>query len=305
MEARDRQFLDKMWSKAEEKEENEKLAETIVCNNMDAAESASGKFGHSRFGNSKYACRMPELEKPQQRTAVDSERVFAALAENGTGMTGFFRDMFRGIGMRQIYAGMADVLCISFAVTFCVLYLLMQSTRSLGVSMDAAVFGGSPLLYVCLFLLFWVKDAQSGVYGLQMSCKYTFFHILAARMFAASVLGMGCNGLYVLVLILRYQADGLRLGAISFSALACFSVLLMAGIEKGRRFGWAAAVCGGWAAVNLTAFFCFADAYGELLGRIPVYVFLAGGAGCAALYFRQLLFMTTLGFRKEYSDASN
>lgn len=256
METGGREFLEKMWEKAEKQEESEKLAEVIV----------------------------------------DGEK---------RNMVIFFHDLFRGIGIGQIYIGMADVLCISLAITCGLLYLLTQSARSLGISMDMVVFAGSPLLYGCIFLLFWMKDAQSDVYGLQMSCRYTFFHVLAARMFAASLLGMGCNGLYVLVLILRYQADGLRLGAISFSGLTCFSVLLMTGIEKGRHFGWAVAVCIGWMVINLAAFFNFTYAYVELLRRIPVYLFLTVGAVGVVLYFRQLLFMTTLKFRKEYSDASN
>ena len=289
MEARDREFLEKMWSKAEVREESEKLAEAILSREKS----------------------MLLIRNEEPSNVPVKHGVFRAKASNKTdsaeplSMTAFLKDMFRGIGIGQVYAGMADVLCISFAVTVCLLYLLTQGARSQGVSMDMAVFSGSPLLYGCIFLLFWMKDAQSDVYGLQMSCKYTFFHVLAARMLAASLLGMGCNGLYVLVLILRYQADGLRLGAISFSALACFSVLLMTGIEKGRHFGWAAAVCVGWVSVNLAAFFNFTYAYGELLGRIPVYLFLAVGAGAAILYFRQLLFMTTLTFRKEYTDASN
>lgn len=267
MEEWDRQFLEKMWEKAAAKQEIEKLAEAVVR------------------GEEKRAA----LRKKGERA----------------GMAGFLRDIFRGIGIRQIYAGMADVLCISFTVTICLLCLLMQSIGVLGIRAEAAAFVGSPLLYGCIFLLFWMKDAQSDVYGLQMSCKYTFFHLLAARMFAASLLGMGCNGLYVLVLFLRYQADGLRLAAISFSALTCFSLLLTVGLEKGRRFGWAAAACGGWAAVNLAVFFQFPEGYGALLQRIPAYLFLAVGAAGTALYLRQLVFITTLKFRKEYSDAAD
>lgn len=311
MEERDRQFLEKMWAKAEAKEESRKLAESLVRREGDAAMPAK-----PLVRGEKGAIMPAEALARREEDAIMSAEALvrrreaarrAAPLESGRcpGMAVFFRDMFRGIGIRQIYGGMADVLCISAAVTGLLLYLLTQSVGGLGISADAAVFCGSPLLYGCIFLLFWMKDAQSDVYGLEMSCKYTFFHLLAARMFAASLLGMGCNGLYVLVLILRYRADGLRLAAVSFSALACFSLLLTAGLEKGKRFGWAAAVCGGWVTVNLTAFFRFPNGYGALLERIPAYLFLAGGAAGTALYLRQLLLMTTLKFRKEYSDAAN
>lgn len=276
MEVQDRDFLAGMWAKAETKEENVKLAEKIIREKDMSAEFAENIKGSGNIEKTGHTV-----------TAV------------------FFLEMIRGIGIRQVYAGMADVLCIAFAGTGFLLYLLMRCVTGLGVSMDIAVFCGSPLLYGCIFLLFWIKDKQNAIYGLQMSFKYTFFHVLAVRMLAASLLGMCWNGLYVAVLILRYRVDGLRLLAISFSSLACFSVLLMAGMEKGRHFRWAAAVCVGWVAVNLTALYNFAGIYGELLGRIPVYLFLGAGAAGMLFYFRQLLFMTTLTFRKEYSDASN
>lgn len=209
------------------------------------------------------------------------------------------------IAFRQVCEGMADVLFISFVITVTVMYLLIRCVAELGISMDIAVFGASPILYACIFLLFWARDAQSGLYGLQMSYRYTFFHILAARMLAASLLGMCFNGMYVLVFFLRYEADVLRLMAVSFSSLTFFSVLLMAGIERGRQFRWAVAVCVGWAAVNAAALSCCPQGYGEALRRIPAGLLLGAGAAGLCVYLRQLLYMTTWKFRKEYSDAAN
>lgn len=268
MDLQEEQFMDGMWRKAEEKERYGKLAEALVAQDRERPREAVKRPGHGS-------------------------------------MPAFFREMIQEVGLFRLYGGMADVLCISLLIAIAAQYLLMRCAAELGVGMDIVVFCASPILYACIFVLFWIKDAQSGVYELQMSCKYTFFHVLAARMLAASLLGLGFNSLYVLVLLTRFEADGVRLMAISVSSLACFSVLLMAGMEKGKHILVAGAVCAGWVAVNAAALFGFARIYGELLRRIPVYLFWGAGLAGMCLYVRQLYFMTTLTFRKEYSDATD
>ena len=256
MDRQQKQFLEGMWARVEEKEQNEKLA------------------------------KVWEKKTPRR------------------GVAAFFWDLYRELGPGQLLAGMGDVFCLAFVISLLVLYLLMKCMADLVASADLVVFCASPVLYVCIFLLFWCKDVQNGCYGLHMSYKYTFFHVLAVRMLAASFLGMGGNGLYILVLFLQYKVDVIRLLAVSFSSLTCFSVLLLAGMERGRRVGWAVAVCGIWLVLHVTALLYFPQVYGAFLGWIPVYVFLATGLCSLWLYLRQLQYLTTLLFRKEYSDAT-
>ena len=68
MTQRDKEFLEDMWKKAEEKEQNMRLAE--------------------------------ELTKTPPNTGVNS----------------FLWDLFRGIGFGQLYAGMGDILTVSFCI---------------------------------------------------------------------------------------------------------------------------------------------------------------------------------------------
>lgn len=263
MNGQEKDFMEGMWAKVQEKEKDGRLAEEVL---RKASKASAG--GH-------------------------------------VSLAGNMGSLLWEIGFRQACEGMTDVLFISFTAAAAVMYLLMRCVSELRISADIAVFGASPVLYACIFLLFWIRDAQNGIYELQMSYRYTFFHVLAVRMLAASLLGMCFNGLYVLMFFLRYEADALRLMAVSFSSLTCFSVLLMAGIEKGRHFRWAAAVCAGWTAVNIAALSCNPQGYAEVLRRIPVGLFLGMGAAGMGIYLRQLLYMTTLTFRKEYSDAAN
>lgn len=249
--------------------------------------------------------KVREKEKEEKLAEAMLRKISGPSARGRAVSAGNMGNLLRGIVFRQVCEGMADVLFISFVIAVTVLYLLIRCVAELGISADIAVFGAAPILYACIFLLFWARDAQSGIYGLQMSYRYTFFHVLAARMLAASLLGMCFNGVYVLVFFLRYEADALRLMAVSFSSLTVFSVLLMAGIVRGRHVRWAVAVCAGWAAVNAAALSCWPQGYGEALRRIPAGLLLGAGAAALCVYLRQLLYMTTLKFRKEYSDAAN
>ncbi len=75
MTQREKEFLDAMWKKAEEKEQNMRLAE--------------------------------ELTKTPLNKGVNS----------------FLWDLFQGIGLGQLYAGMGDILSVSFCIAAAFMYI--------------------------------------------------------------------------------------------------------------------------------------------------------------------------------------
>ena len=132
---------------------------------------------------------------------------------------GFMKDTFVNIGVKQLYAGMADVISIAFVISVLSVYLLVQVMLDKGESIYAAAFCSAPLLYAGIFALSLMKERGSSSYELQMSFKYTFFHVLAARMLGECFLGFVFNGMYAFALALRYQVDGIRLFAVSLSLI--------------------------------------------------------------------------------------
>ena len=138
-----------------------------------------------------------------------------------------------------------------------------------------------------------------------MSYKYTFLHLMTARMFSNSLIGIGLNLIYAAVLSVRYSADFLRLAATAFASLMIFSLLLAMGIERGKKTGWGAAAGAGWILANLVFFQMSAAWYERLMEGIPVLLFAVVGAVAAVVHVRQLLVMTGQPFRKEYADAAS
>lgn len=252
-----REFLDAMWKKAEEKEQNLRLAEELAG--------------------------MPK----------------------DTGVNSFLWDMFRGIGLGHLYAGMADILAVSFFIAVLCMYLGFRIVGGGLADACSTVFTAAPVLYAAMFGLSMVKERQNQTYEQLMSYKYTFFHLLTARMFANSLLGIGLNLAYAAVMALRYSADFLRLAVTAFASLMIFSLLLAMGIQQGKRMGWGAAAGGGWLLGNLLLLQMASEWYGKMMEGIPVLLLAAAGGIAAVVYVRQLLIMTRQPFRKEYADAAN
>lgn len=218
---------------------------------------------------------------------------------------GFIRNTFVNIGVKQLYTGMAGVISIAFVITVLSAYLLLQIMLDKGESIYAAVFCSAPFLYAGIFVLSWMKERGSGCYELQMSYKYTFFHVLAARMLGECLLGFIFNGMYAFALALRYRADGIRLFAVSFSSLMLFSLLFAAGLLWGRGIRRALCCCAGWLLANLFSLLFVPEIYRRLLQELPVFLFIGMGVCGMCLHVRQLMRLTAPFFRKEYTNAAN
>lgn len=222
-----------------------------------------------------------------------------------SGVDSFLWNIFCGMGMRQLFAGMADILLLAFCF---VVFFVFFSLRMVGVgwvTSYAAIFTGAPALYAFVFYLSLVKERQNQTYEQLMSCKYTFFHLMTARMFLNSLFGIGFNLIYALILGMKYQGNIPRLLAAAFASLMFFSLLLVLGIEKGRRIGWGVGVSGCWIVGNLLLLGLGSDWYMRMLERVPIVLFAAAGVLAAIIYIRHLSILCGQIFRKGYTDAAN
>lgn len=221
------------------------------------------------------------------------------------GMDSFLWDIFFGIGLGQLYAYMTDILFLSFSLAVFVLTIGMKLVGNGFANAYSVVFTAAPVLYAAIFYLSSVKEKQNQTYEQLMSCKYTFFHLMTARMFLSSLMGLGFNLAYVVILAVRYEADIPRMLATAFASLMIFSLILVLGIEKGRKIAWGAAVSGIWIMGNLLLTGLAVDWYCILLERIPVTLLAAAGVTAAVIYGRHLLILCGQTFRKEYTNAAN
>lgn len=257
MKQSEQDFLNGMWKKAEEKEQNLYLAQELTIH--------------------------PDIKKP----------------------TSFLWDIWTGLGIRTLYAGMTDILAVAFTAAVLLLYMGFKLVHSGAATAYTAVFTTAPVIYAAVFYLSLVKEQQNRTYEQQMSCKYTFFHLLAARMFANSMLGMVFNLCYTVILIIRYSADALRMLSLSFASLMLFSLFLSAGIERGQRMVWGVLLSAGWIVLNMLMFSAASTWYQQMLEGIPVILLLLTGGAAACIYLKQIMDITKLPFRTAFSNAAS
>ena len=237
-------------------------------------------------------------------------QIFEAVSKGKTGasMLVFFRDLISPAGIHGIFAGMADVICIAFIVTVICFWLGYQLIFQEESNVYSVVFLCAPVFYGAVFWLAWLKESQRNTYSILMSCKYTFFHLLAFRMLITSLAGILANSVYLGILMIWFPASGFRLFAVSFSSLMIFSAILVVCLTKipGRKGKQAIAVASTlWFSVNLFCYWNFSEHYARILQEIPIYLLIGVMVITIAVYLNGLFHMTTVRFRKEYADAAN
>lgn len=215
------------------------------------------------------------------------------------------RTFCREAGMRGPYMEMGDVICLAFAVTVLCFWGIYAALGQDPEQLLSAVFVSAPVLYGMVFALCWLKEVQNGTYSIQMSYRFTFFHILAVRMFGTSLLGLAVNGIYAVFLTFRCEVDGIRIFAVSFTSLMLFSLILLAGIRKGRSIGRGIAAGAGWMILQITASVLMNVWYQKILSAVPLLVLFAAGVLILGIYIRELGSLSGIQFRKEFTDAEN
>ena len=215
------------------------------------------------------------------------------------------RTFCREAGMRGPYMEMGDVICLAFVVTVLCFWGIYAALGQDPEQLLSAVFVSAPVLYGMVFALCWLKEVQNGTYSIQMSYRFTFFHILAVRMFGTSLLGLAVNGIYAVFLTFRCEVDGIRIFAVSFTSLMLFSLILLAGIRKGRSIGRGIAAGAGWMILQITASVLMNVWYQKILSAVPLLVLFAAGVLVLGIYIRELGSLSGIQFRKEFTDAEN
>ena len=189
----------------------------------------------------------------------------------------FLKNMTRSLGFRNIFRGTLDSALLTLTVCLLVgggsLYALLEAPNGPALAAGAA-FALSPLMLLVLFSLLTWKGRTDSLYAIQMTCKYTLHHLTAYRVFAASLLNIGFNGIYVLLLHRFLQISFFSILCISLSALFLFALLLIQTILHTPSAFGVLGLCAGWLAVNGGLFWAIPEAYRAFLQAVPVGVWL-------------------------------
>lgn len=222
----DDDFLNGVWAKIEEKEENRKILEFIS----------------------------EDLSVSEKQSEIRMAKIFSRL------------------GLSGIFGGMCDVIVVSFALTICICFFLWRAVCATPDLLYVQAFLGAPVLYTAMMALTFIKENQMNTYEIQMSCKYTFCHLIAFRMLIGGSLSLIFNLVHMVFLWQQFDVQLIRLLALSFSSVLIFACLLLAGMIYFKKQKLFFVFPGIWMLFNLGISLGFFDAYAGFVERIPVLV---------------------------------
>lgn len=198
------------------------------------------------------------------------------------------REFLGRMGIRGLFYGIADVVALSMMMCVCACICIFIYLRQAPQSAHGILFIFAPMLYTCIFCLAYVKETQINTISVQMSCRYTFFHVLAVRMLLNSGLAIVFNLIYICA-INRFIGIGLvKPLALSFSSLMLFSVMLLKALRRRDKIWGFVGTTAIWLGVNIAAFRGAGPLYMSFIERVPLGVLAISGFLAGAVYCREL-----------------
>lgn len=207
------------------------------------------------------------------------------------------------MGIKGLFYGIADVITVSMVISICIfvgVYIYLGFDSQYVYSM---IFIFSPTLYASIFCLSYVKETQINTINVQMSCRYTFFHVLIFRMFLNSGLAILFNMIYICTLDRRFDMNPVKALALSFSSLMLFSVMLVKSLGSRNKFlgfVWVSAV---WFGTNIFIFHGSKDLYMRFIEQIPMSVLVIATFLFGCFYYKELKKIISVSHKRRYINA--
>ena len=241
------------------------------------------------------------------RKVEEKERSLEILSglerKNESNMLLVAKEFLGRMGIKGLLSGIIDVIAVSVIISVCIfigiyLYLGMGSQH-----IYSMVFIFSPTLYAGIFCLSYIKETQMNTLNVQMSCRYTFFHVLLFRMLLNSGMAIAFNLIYICTLNYRFDMNPVKALALSFSSLMLFSVLLLRSLRSKNIFLSFTKITSVWFGANLLAFNGIRDLYMGFIDQIPIYVLVMATFLFGAFYYKELKTIISMNYKRRYLNA--
>lgn len=235
-----------------------------------------------------------EVWKKVEKREQNIEILNAMEQKNESNMLHVAKNLIPRLGLRGLLTGITDVIAVSMVITIC---FFVGIYRYLGYDSQyvySMVFIFSPILYASIFSLSYIKEMQTNTFHVQMSCRYTFFHVLIFRMILNSGLAILFNLVYICTLNCFYDINLLKALALSFSSLMLFSVLLLRTLYGRNKIAGFAAINVVWFGVNLLLFVGSRKLYMHFMEQIPLSVLVIAALILLVCYYEELKTMLVI-----------
>lgn len=223
--------------------------------------------------------------------------------KNESNMLLVAKEFLGRMGIKGLFYGMADVIAVSMVISVCVFIGIFVYLGFDSQYVYSMLFIFSPTLYASIFCLSYMKETQINTINIQMSCRYTFFHVLIFRMLLNSGLAIVFNLIYIFTLNQWFDMNPVKALALSFSSLMLFSLMLTKSMRRRNRvsgFVWVNVV---WFGTNILAFQGLRNLYMRFVNQIPVSVLVFTTFIFGAFYYKELKKMISINYKRRYINA--
>lgn len=207
------------------------------------------------------------------------------------------------MGIKGLLYGIIDVIAVSMVISICIfvgVYIYLGFDSQYVYSM---IFIFSPTLYASIFCLSYVKETQINTINVQMSCRYTFLHVLIFRMLLNSGFAILFNLFYICTLDRRFEMNLVKALALSFSSLMLFSVMLVKSLGSRNKFLGFVRVSAAWFGTNILIFHGVKDLYMKFIDQIPMSVLIFAIFVFGSFYYKELEKIISLNRKRRYINA--
>ncbi|QPC45588.1 hypothetical protein [Mangrovibacillus cuniculi] len=187
------------------------------------------------------------------------------------------KEMYQQVGVRNLFHDAMDlsfIFIIGFSLLLIGLFYTVEQVHSMN-EMYTILFISSPLLYLGMAVLSFVRANEHRTFEVEMTCKYHILQLAAFRMLVFGIGAIVCNGLFIVALSYFHPTlHTVEALCISMSSLSIFATSFLYMSQKVKRKWGSYAFIGVWVIGNMTAVFYSAELYTMFLRHIPMYAYM-------------------------------
>ena len=214
---------------------------------------------------------VPDLDDQTIRIQID--KIVSTGVKQKQNFLSYLKSMMQQVGLRHIFSDRLEITFITLLVTIMIGLIAFLPYHIEIHDVYGYIFLLSPILFLVLSILTYVRKTQNHTYDVEMACKYNVYQIIAFRMLTFSVFSIVLNTVAVAIIAIRYEEiQFMRAFLLSTSALFLFSILLLFALMKRRTTVIFVGIVIGWTIGNLVLQSANVQIYSELIMKTPIVV---------------------------------
>lgn len=203
----------------------------------------------------------------------------------------FLYRLYREIGFFDVMHGMEKIMVLLIAAYVLGILCLAGDVMASAADLYLSVILFSPLVFQLLLCLFLLGEAEQGVYEIELSCKYTMYHLLILRMGIAGLFSAAVNGMALVFYGILQNFGGeliLRLAFLAVSTFLVYFTVYVQLILKSVRIQHQISLYFAWCAAAVLIRLCMPGVFAYLAMELPLFIHVCIWGAMLGLIMRLL-----------------